>query len=182
MKIRKTSIEDVFLLEPNIFEDDRGFFFETYRLKAFKGLGIPDQFIQDNHSSSRQRVLRGLHFQKPHAQGKLIRVVMGEIFDVAVDLRKSSPTFSHWVGLNLSSKSRTQLWIPPGFAHGFYVLSERADVVYKVTDYFNPETEQTLRWDDPSVKIDWPLINGQPPLLSPKDASGKAISELELFD
>ena len=181
MNIRTTLLADVLLLEPEVFEDGRGFFFESYTLQIFEKLGIPDQFVQDNHSHSKQGVLRGLHFQNPQAQGKLVRVVTGEIFDIAVDLRKSSATFSKWVGLNLSSESKTQLWIPPGFAHGFYVLSDWADVIYKVTDYYNPETEQTLSWDDPTVAIEWPLIDGKPPLLSSKDASGKSLSELVLF-
>jgi dTDP-4-dehydrorhamnose 3,5-epimerase len=182
MKVLNTSIADVLILEPEIIKDERGSFFETYQRRKFEEVGIYEPFVQDNHSQSRQGVLRGLHFQNPKPQGKLVRVVAGEIFDVAVDLRKSSETYSKWVGTNLSSASRRQVWVPPGFAHGFYVLNDWAEVVYKVTEYYNAEAEQTLRWDDQDVGVAWPMIGGKLPLLSPKDSSGRRLSELALFE
>lgn len=155
---------------------------ETFHERGFKELGLQEKFIQDNHSGSRQGILRGLHYQIRHVQGKLVRAVVGEIFDVAVDIRRSSPTFGQWVGITLSGENRHQLWVPPGFAHGFYVLSEWAEVIYKVTDYYAPEWEKTLLWDDPAIGIQWPLIDGMPPVLSDKDARGKPLGEAEIFD
>lgn len=182
MKTRPSEIADVLLIEPQVFGDDRGFFMETYQLRRFAAAGIPQLFVQDNHSGSRQGALRGLHYQVRQAQGKLVRVVAGEVYDVAVDLRRSSPTFGRWVGNRLSASNKLQLWVPPHFAHGFYVLSEWADLVYKVTDYYSPEWERTLIWNDPEVGIEWPLVDAQPPTLSAKDALGKRLAEAELFD
>jgi dTDP-4-dehydrorhamnose 3,5-epimerase len=182
MKRIDTALPGVLLIETTIYSDDRGVFFESYNSKRFQSLGLPGHFVQDNQSNSRQGVLRGLHYQLPQPQGKLVRVVSGKIYDVAVDLQKSSDTFSSWIGICLSGDSNLQLWIPPGFAHGFYVLSDWAEVIYKVTEFYNPETEQTLSWDDPSVGIEWPLINNQPPILSKKDAAGQQLSSLTLFD
>jgi dTDP-4-dehydrorhamnose 3,5-epimerase len=175
-------IPDVILVEPQEFCDARGFFMETYEMRQFALGGISTVFVQDNHSGSRQGVLRGLHYQIRQAQGKLVRSVVGEVFDVAVDRRHNSPTLGQWVGMHLSAANKRQLWIPPGFAHGFYVLSEWAEVLYKTTDYYAPEWDRTLLWNDPSVGIAWPLINGQLPTLSEKDARGIALSEADLFD
>ena len=182
MKFGSTTIPDVIVLQPEIFGDERGFFMETFRADDFAASGIVGPFVQDNHSGSQQGILRGLHYQIHQTQGKLVRTVFGEIFDVAVDLRRSSPTFGHWEGVRLSVKNKKQLWIPPGFAHGFYVLSERAEVIYKVTDYYAPAWERTLLWNDPTLGIKWPLLNGEQPVLSGKDSQGKLISEAELFD
>jgi dTDP-4-dehydrorhamnose 3,5-epimerase len=170
------------LIEPQVFGDARGFFMETFRASELSAQGINLQFVQDNHSGSQRGTLRGLHYQIRQPQGKLIRAVAGEIFDVAVDLRRSSPTFGQWVGANLSAENRHQMWVPPGFAHGFYVLSAWAEVVYKTTDYYAPEHERTIRWDDPTLKIEWPLVAGEAPRLSPKDMAGKAFTQAELFD
>lgn len=178
-----TSIKDVWLMEPKVFGDARGFFMETYRAAEMaEQLGVRCQFVQDNHSGSTRGTLRGLHYQIKQAQGKLVRVVAGEIYDVAVDLRRNSPTCGQWVGACLSAENRRQMWVPPGFAHGFYVLSEWAEVVYKATDYYAPEWERTIKWDDPELKIDWPLISGEPPRVSAKDMAGRRYSEAELFD
>jgi dTDP-4-dehydrorhamnose 3,5-epimerase len=155
---------------------------ETFRAAQFAEAGIPTQFIQDNHSGSRQGALRGLHYQIRQAQGKLLRVVAGEIFDVAVDIRRSSASFGKWEGIYLSAKNRLQVWIPPGFAHGFYVLSDWAEVLYKTTDYYAPMWERTILWNDPEIGVQWPLIDGAPPTLSPKDAQGKRLGEAELFN
>jgi len=182
MDFSPTSIPDVLLIKPQVFTDDRGFFVETFRKNEFEQAGIAQPFVQDNHSGSKQGILRGLHYQIQQSQGKLVRVAQGEVFDVAVDLRRSSNTFGRWVGMILSSKNKFQLWVPPGFAHGFYVRSEWAEVTYKVTDYYAPDWERTLLWSDPNVGIDWPLLDGKPPILSPKDAMGKTIDEAELFD
>jgi dTDP-4-dehydrorhamnose 3,5-epimerase len=178
MNVVATAIPDVLVIKPRVFEDSRGFFFETYQSRRFAEAGIDETFVQDNHSGSRQGVLRGLHFQTQHPQGKLVRVVVGSVYDVAVDLRPASATYGKWIGQNLSAETREQLWIPPGFVHGFYVTSDWAEVVYKVTDYWYPEDEQTLLWNDPEVGIDWPLVNGRPPMLSPKDAAGKTLRQL----
>jgi dTDP-4-dehydrorhamnose 3,5-epimerase len=161
--------------------DERGSFMETYRADAFAQAGIDAAFVQDNYSRSGRGVLRGLHFQIRSPQGKLVRTVAGEVFDAAVDLRSSSPTFGRWVGELLSADNKRMLWIPPGFAHGFYVLSDGAEVIYKVTDYYAPEWDRTLIWDDPRVAIRWPLLDGQPPILSPKDARGLRLEKLETF-
>ncbi len=182
MIIKPTYISDVLVIEPKVFGDERGFFMETYQAERFKANGIPDRFVQDNHSGSRQGTLRGLHYQIRHPQGKLVRVVAGEIFDVVVDLRKGSSTFGKWEGIVLSAQNKLQLWVPPCFAHGFYVLSEWAEFVYKVTDYYSPEWERTLLWDDPQVGICWPLIEGVDLLLSPKDAQGQPLADAELYE
>ncbi len=172
MRATRLAIPDVILLEPRVFGDDRGFFFESYNRQAFKeATGLDPDFVQDNHSRSVKGVLRGLHYQlPPKAQGKLVRVVAGEVFDVAVDIRKNSPTFGQWVGEVLSAENRRQMWIPAGFAHGFLTLSESAEFLYKTTDYYSPEHERCIVWDDPDINIAWPL--NQQPVLSGKDAQG----------
>jgi len=171
MQVSQTAIPGVLVIEPKVFGDERGFFLESFNQKAFNAaVGRDVQFVQDNHSRSRKGVLRGLHFQQaPHAQGKLVRVIEGSVFDVAVDLRRNSPTFGRWVGIELSAVNHKQLWIPAGLAHGFLVTSESADFLYKTTDYYEPASERALRWDDPALGIAWPDI-GEPPTLSPKDA------------
>lgn len=178
MKVTPLAIPDVLLIEPKVFGDDRGFFFESFNQKAFNeatGLGV--SFVQDNHSRSVKNVLRGLHYQlPPKAQGKLVRAVVGEVFDVAVDIRKDSPTFGQWVGEILSADNKRQLWIPPGLAHGFLVLSEVAEFLYKATDYYAPELERCIRWDDPQLAIGWPLSGGA--VLSAKDAIAPLFSAL----
>jgi dTDP-4-dehydrorhamnose 3,5-epimerase len=180
MKAVRTEIPDVLILEPRVFPDERGFFLEAWNARAFRSeLKLEVQFVQDNHSRSTQGVLRGLHYQISQPQGKLVRVVRGSIFDVAVDLRKSSPTFGRWVGYELSEDNHRQLWIPAGFAHGFFVLSEIADVLYKATDYYVPEYERCLLWNDPKIAIDWPL--DCEPTLSAKDKSGLAFDKAEIF-
>lgn len=181
MNFEELAIPGVFKVEPSFHGDDRGFFMETYQAEIFKNSGIDAVFVQDNHSGSEQRILRGLHYQLRQPQGKLVRVVTGEVFDVAVDLRRSSPTFGKWVSLLLSARNRQQLWIPPGFAHGFYVLSDWADLVYKVTNFYAPQWDRTLRWDDPEIGIDWPLINHLPPVLSEKDQKGILLQDAEVF-
>lgn len=181
MKVIPTDIADVLVLEPRVFGDARGFFFESHNRKAFKAATGQDvDFVQDNQSRSGRHVLRGLHYQIRQAQGKLVRVSSGTIFDVAVDLRKGSPTLGRWVGAELSADNFRQMWVPPGFAHGFLVLSESADVIYKTTDYYAPEHERCLRWDDPQVAIDWP--QGATPVLSMKDQVGVPLSQAELFE
>lgn len=178
MKVIDTKIPDVKIIEPAVFGDERGFFMETWQHKKFEELvsGKPTQFVQDNHSKSKKGILRGLHYQTENTQGKLVRVVSGEVFDVAVDIRKDSPTFGQWVGVLLSADNKRQLWIPEGFAHGFYVTSDEAEFVYKCTDYYNPEAEHTLLWNDDSINIDWP--NKVQPLVSRKDACGKRFSDI----
>lgn len=180
MKIIETKIPDVKLLEPQIFGDERGFFMETFRDEWFKQHVAQRTFVQENHSKSIKGVLRGLHYQTENTQGKLVRVVQGAVLDVAVDLRRSSPTFGQWVGEILSAENKRQLWVPEGFAHGFYVLSETAEFVYKCTDYYNPKAEHSLIWNDPTVAIDWQL-DGEPSL-SAKDLAGKVLSEAVLFE
>ena len=155
---------------------------ETYQAKSFAAAGITSQFVQDNHSGSRQGILRGMHYQIQQTQGKLVRAVVGEIFDVAVDLRRSSPTFGKWVGTTLSAQNKHQLWIPEGFAHGFYVISEWAEVLYKVTDFYAPAYERTLLWNDPTVGVQWPLVPGLEPVLSGKDVNGKLLDQAEIFN
>ncbi len=182
MRAISTEIPDVIVLEPQVFYDARGFFMETYHTLKLAELGITAQFVQDNHSRSQRGTLRGLHYQIRQAQGKLLRVVNGEIFDVAVDLRRRSPTFGQWTGAILSADNKRQLWVPPGFAHGFYALSETADLIYKVTDYYAPEWERTLIWNDPQIAIAWPLIEGEPPVLSAKDVQGQPFSQAEVFE
>ena len=180
MKVTPTAIPDVKLVEPRVFGDDRGFFFESWNARTLAAAGIDAAFVQDNHSRSRRSVLRGLHYQIEHAQGKLVRCVIGEVYDVAVDLRRSSPTFGRHVGMILSSTNQRMLWVPPGFAHGFVVLSETADFLYKTTDYWAPQHERCLLWNDPQVGIDWPL-QGRAPVLSAKDAQGLPLSRAECF-
>ena len=177
MKVTPTAVPDVLLLEPPVHRDTRGFFLESWHATRYAGAGIGLPFVQDNHSRSVCGTLRGLHYQVVRPQGKLVTVVNGEIFDVAVDLRRSSPTFGRWAGVVLSDENQRQLWVPPGFAHGFYVTSESADVIYKCTDYYAPEHDRTLRWDDADVGILWPLVGGRRPLLSPKDAAGPGFRD-----
>ena len=181
MKFISTLFPDVFLIEPKIFQDERGFFLESYQKKKFSEAGLPFDFVQDNHSKSCQGVLRGLHYQIKQPQGKLLRVVAGEIFDVAVDIRKHSPTFGKWFGTYLSEENKKMLWVPVGFAHGFYVTSPQAELLYKSTDYYAPEWERTIAWNDPAINIPWPT-KGASPLLSPKDKEGKLLVEAELFE
>ena len=180
MVIIETKIPEVRIFRPDFFGDERGYFMETFRASSFRKLGLKGEFVQDNQSRSVKGTLRGLHFQQQFPQGKLVRVVAGEVFDVAVDLRLSSASFGQWVGATLSSDNREQLWVPPGFAHGFYVLSEWADLCYKCTDYYHPEDDHTLIWNDPDVAIDWPLLSSTP-LLSEKDASGRRLDETPLY-
>ncbi|HEX9029948.1 MAG TPA: dTDP-4-dehydrorhamnose 3,5-epimerase [Anaerolineales bacterium] len=182
MKFIPSDIPDILIIEPQVFGDERGFFLETYQARQFAEAGITADFVQDNQSGSRQGILRGLHYQIYQTQGKLFRVIAGEVFDVAVDIRRSSPTFGRWEGVCLSAQNKRQVWVPPGFAHGFYVLSEWAEVVYKATDYYAPQAERTLLWNDPALGIQWPLLTGQLPLLSTKDAAGQPLSQAELFD
>ena len=181
MKHTPLAIPDVVLIEPDVFGDERGFFMESFNQARFEAaIGKPVQFVQDNHSRSVKNVLRGLHYQIQQPQGKLVRVVQGEVFDVAVDLRKSSPTFGKWVGELLSAENKRQLWVPEGFAHGFLVLSEYAEFLYKTTDYYAPAHERCIRWDDPQLAIDWPL-QGLSPQLSGKDQAGASFHEADLF-
>ncbi|MHB8253068.1 MAG: dTDP-4-dehydrorhamnose 3,5-epimerase [Acidiferrobacter sp.] len=180
MKVCETSLPDVLLLEPRVFGDDRGFFFESYNKKTLQDLGIACEFVQDNHSRSHQGVLRGLHYQIHQPQGKLVRVIAGEVFDVAVDIRKSSPTFGQWAGFSLSAANKHMAWIPPGFAHGFVVVSETAEFLYKTTDYWAPEYERCIRWDDPDLAIAWPLT--EPPVVSDKDKAGRTLQFAEVYE
>lgn len=180
MTITQTVLPGVLLVEPRVFGDERGFFFESFNARQWQVLtGHPSSFVQDNHSASGRGVLRGLHYQLRQPQGKLVRVVAGEVFDVAVDLRRSSPTFGRWHGVRLSAENKRQLWIPAGFAHGFLVMSEVAELLYKTTDYYAPEWERTVRWDDPELAIAWPLAG--PPTLSTKDTAGSFLREAECY-
>ncbi|WP_434457474.1 dTDP-4-dehydrorhamnose 3,5-epimerase [Stutzerimonas urumqiensis] len=180
MKIIETSIPDVLIIEPKVFGDERGFFYESFNAAAFEAAtGLKRQFVQDNHSKSQRGVLRGLHYQIQQPQGKLVRVVAGEVFDVAVDLRRSSPSFGRWVGTRLSAENQRQLWIPEGFAHGFVVLSETAEFLYKTTDYYAPQHERSLLWNDPELGIEWPIDDS--PQLSAKDQAGKPLRDAECF-
>ncbi|MDO8347601.1 MAG: dTDP-4-dehydrorhamnose 3,5-epimerase [Rugosibacter sp.] len=179
MKILTTALPDVLLIEPKVFGDARGFFLESWNRRSFTALGIEADFVQDNHSKSQQNVLRGLHYQIRQPQGKLVRVIAGEIFDVAVDLRRNSPAFGQWTGFALSAENRRMAWIPPGFAHGFCVTSESAEVLYKTTDYWLPDAERTLQWDDPQLAISWPLSGA--PVLSAKDAAGLPLAQCDAF-
>ncbi|TNF33825.1 MAG: dTDP-4-dehydrorhamnose 3,5-epimerase [Gammaproteobacteria bacterium] len=181
MKRIATSLQDAFLVEPTVHGDARGFFLETWNRRTFLDMGLDLDFVQDNHSKSRQGILRGLHYQTENTQGKLVRVTAGEVFDVIVDLRKSSPTFGRWSGFCLSAQNQHMLWVPPGFAHGFYVVSDFAEFLYKCTDYYNPSAEVSLRWDDPSLAIRWPLVNGESPALSDKDRNGVLLENAPLF-
>lgn len=181
MKVIDTNIPDVKIIEPSVFGDERGFFMETWNQKQFEDLvtGRPTQFVQDNHSKSKQGILRGLHYQTENTQGKLVRVVSGEVFDVAVDVRKNSPTFGLWVGKYLSAENKRQLWVPEGFAHGFYVLSDEAEFVYKCTNYYHPASERSIAWNDSDIAIDWPIL--KEPILSAKDATALLMSQQELL-
>ena len=180
MQAIKATIPDVIIFEPKVFGDDRGFFYESYNQKVFEeATGLSLNFVQDNHSKSAKNVLRGLHYQIQHPQGKLVRVTSGEVFDVAVDIRKSSPTFGQYVGMHLSAENKSMLWVPPGFAHGFVVLSETAEFLYKTTALYAPQFERCIRWDDPNIAIKWPIIDS--PLLSAKDQQGASLNEAELF-
>ena len=179
MRVTATAIPDVLLIEPKVFGDSRGFFFESWNARAFAAAGIDASFVQDNHSRSHRGVLRGLHYQIQHAQGKLVRVVEGEVFDVAVDLRRSSATFGRHVAISLSAANHRMLFIPPGFAHGFLVVSDVAEFLYKTTDYWFPEHERTLLWNDPALGIDWP--QGIAPALAPKDAAGTSLAEADCY-
>jgi dTDP-4-dehydrorhamnose 3,5-epimerase len=181
LKILSTPIPDVLLIEPKVFQDERGFFLESYQREKFKEAGIDVDFVQDNHSKSCLGTLRGLHYQIRQPQGKLVRVIAGEVFDVAVDIRKQSPTFGQWVGDYLSAENQRMLWVPAGFAHGFYVTSLEAEVLYKASDYYAPEWERSILWNDPAIGIQWP-VQGELPILSPKDAVGKLLLEAEVFD
>jgi len=174
-----TRLPEVVLIEPKVFGDSRGFFMETWEARKFADAGIDADFVQDNHSRSSRGVLRGLHYQLRHTQGKLVRVTEGEVFDVAVDMRKASPTFGQWVGECLSADNRRTLWIPPGFAHGFLVLSERVDFLYKVTDFYDPSSERTLQWNDPDIGIEWPISQGADLIISEKDRNGVGLRSIE---
>ena len=180
MKVTSTAIPDVLIIEPKVFGDERGFFFESFNQLRFEEVaGVRCNFVQDNHSRSTRNVLRGLHYQIRQPQGKLVRVVAGEVFDVAVDIRKSSPTFGRWVGTRLSADNKRQLWIPPGFAHGFLVLSDTAEFLYKTTDYWAQEHERCLRWNDPAIGVEWPADAS--PQLSAKDRAGTLLAQAEVF-
>lgn len=180
MNVIETALPGVLLLEPKVFGDERGFFLESYNKRTLAALGIDAEFVQDNHSRSQQGVLRGLHYQLRQPQGKLVRVVAGRVFDVAVDLRRSSPHFGQWAGFELSAENKRLAWVPPGFGHGFLVLSESADFLYKATDYYAPEHERCVRWDDPAIGIAWPPLDIQP-LLSAKDQSGALLRDAEVY-
>jgi dTDP-4-dehydrorhamnose 3,5-epimerase len=182
MLFEPASIPEVILITPQVFGDERGFFMETYQAQRYGAAGLPFIYVQDNHSGSQHGTLRGLHYQIHQPQGKVVRVLVGEIYDVVVDLRHWSATFSQWLGIELSAKNKKQIWIPPGFAHGFYVLSEWAEVAYKATDYYAPEWERTLLWNDPTLNITWPFSKGEEPILSPKDRQGKLLSEAEVYE
>lgn len=182
MKVEQTALPGVVLLEPRVFGDARGFFYESYNRRSFReATGIDPEFVQDNHSRSARHVLRGLHYQIRQAQGKLVRVVQGEVWDVAVDLRRSSPHYGRWAGFALSAENRRMAWIPPGFAHGFVVVSETAEFLYKTTDFYAAEHERTIVWNDPDLGIDWPM-HGTTPLLAPKDAAGQAFKAAETYE
>ncbi len=182
MKFSPLSIPDVLQIELKLYSDERGFFMETYREEVFSKAGIHSVFVQHNHSSSHRGVLRGLHYQIQQPQGKLMRVISGETYNVAVDLRRHSLTFGKWVGIRLSSENKLQLWIPPGFAHGFYALNEPAELLYEVTDFYAPQAERTIAWNDPDLNIQWPLLDNTPPILSQKDAQGKLFRDAEVYE
>ena len=180
MKVQATQIAGVLIVEPTVFGDDRGFFLESFNRRAMREIGIDAHFVQDNHSRSQRNVLRGLHYQIGQPQGKLVRVVSGAVFDVAVDLRRNSPTFGRWVGVELSAENKRMFWMPPGMAHGFVVLSDSADFLYKATDYYAPEFERTILWNDPDLGIRWPLVGE--PILSSKDAAGLSFRDAEVYE
>ncbi len=181
MRFYPLEIPDVIRIQPEVHSDARGFFLESYHRQLFEQAGLPTEFVQDNHSGSARGVLRGLHYQIRQPQGKLVRLVVGEIFDVAVDLRRSSPSFGRWVGARLEAERRDEIWIPPGFAHGFYVLSEWAEMYYKATDYYAPEWERCLLWNDPKVGVEWPISAGVAPILSEKDSQGTPLLQAEAY-
>lgn len=181
MKYTRLAIPDIILMEPSVFGDHRGFFMETFRQDEFQTNAAQADFVQENHSKSSQGILRGLHYQIKQPQGKLVRVIQGEVFDVAVDIRKSSPFFGKWIGMTLSAENKKILWVPPGFAHGFYVLSPQAEFTYRCTDYYAPEHERCIRWNDPSLNIDWPVIQELSPILSQKDENGLLFKDAEVF-
>lgn len=181
MKFIPSRIPDVVMIEPEVFGDHRGFFMETWRADKFSAAGLDLEFVQDNHSRSGPGILRGLHYQVVNPQGKLIRVIEGEVFDVAVDLRRNSPTFGQWVGVVLSAENKKMLWVPPGFAHGFYVTGSGCQFLYKCTEFYDPEHERTIRWDDPDLAIDWPLTSAGRPVLSAKDEEGVDFGNAEIF-
>ena len=181
MEFEPTAIADVVLIRPKVFGDARGYFLESWEEKKFAAAGIAARFVQDNHSRSTQNILRGLHYQVQRPQGKLVRVVSGAVFDVAVDIRRSSPTFGRWVGATLTAENHQMLWVPPGFAHGFLVLSEAADFLYRCTDFWAPAYERAIQWNDPDLDINWPLPRGVAPVLSPKDAAAKPFKDAEYF-
>ncbi len=181
MQCEQTPLSGVVLLRPKVFGDERGFFLETWNKRVFADAGITTDFVQDNHSRSTQGILRGMHFQTQHTQGKLVRVTAGEVFDAVVDLRADSPTLGQWYGVTLTATGQEMLWVPPGFAHGFYVLSESADFLYKCSEYYHPESEVSLAWDDPTVGIEWPLVNGEQPKLSAKDQQGRRWEDTPKF-
>jgi len=181
MKVTSSKIPDVLIIEPTVYGDDRGFFYESFNQKFWNdATGLNTTFVQDNHSRSAKNVLRGLHYQLQHAQGKLVRVIAGEVFDVAVDIRKTSSTFGYWEGVHLSSENKRQLWVPPGFAHGFLVLSEYAEFLYKTTDYWYPEFERSIVWNDPDIAIPWPLVT--PPILARKDFEGVLLRDADVYE
>ena len=181
MNVNATPLEGLLVLEPRVFGDDRGFFYESYNARRFAELtGVTAPFVQDNHSRSAKGVLRGLHYQIQQAQGKLVRATAGSVFDVAVDIRKSSPTFGQWYGIELSAENKRQMWIPPGFAHGFVVTSDAAEFLYKTTDYWAPEFERAVQWNDPAIGINWPVLDA-PPLLSGKDQAAALLADAEVF-
>lgn len=182
MEFTPTQIPDVVVIDPIVFEDERGFLMETWHAGRFREAGINATFVQDVQSRSSRGVIRGLHYQIKHPQGKLIRVIQGELFDVAVDLRRSSPTFGKWVGQTLSAGNRRLLWVPVGFAHGFMVMSESAEIEYRMTDYHSPENGRTISWDDPNVGVEWPRLDGLDPLLSSKDAAGVSLQDAETYE
>jgi len=181
MNIISTIIPDVLLIEPRVFQDERGFFLESYQKNKFREAGIDVDFVQDNHSKSCHGTLRGLHYQLQQPQGKLVRVIAGEVFDVSLDVRRHSPTFGQWVGTYLSAENKKMLWMPAGFAHGFYVTSAEAEVIYKASDYYAPEWERCILWNDPAINIQWP-VEGELPILSTKDLKGKLLKEAEVFN
>jgi dTDP-4-dehydrorhamnose 3,5-epimerase len=181
MQFERTAIPDVVLVRPRVFGDARGFFFESWEERKFAAAGCDAKFVQDNHSRSTRHTLRGLHYQIQHAQGKLVRVVAGTVFDVAVDIRRSSPTFGRWVSVTLSDENHHMVWIPAGFAHGFLVLSDFADFVYRCTDYYSPAHERAILWNDPDLNIEWPLASGEAPVLSAKDAQAHRFRDAEYF-
>lgn len=182
MNVIDTAIPEVKIVEPKVFGDERGFFFESYNQRIFnEAIGREVHFVQDNHSLSARGVLRGLHYQIHQPQGKLVRVVTGEVFDVAVDIRQGSPTYGQWIGVSLSAENKRQLWVPEGFAHGFLVVSQTAEFLYKTTDFYAPEHERCIAWNDPDLAINWPMTDGEPPVVSTKDAKGASFRDAVLF-